>query len=135
MKFVNERPRNDGKTVLLVEDEAPIRLLMRHILVEAGYNVLLATDGVEGQQKLIAYGERVDLLLTDLSMPGISGFELAQRAKLLQPRIKVLYASGSEGFFPDLRSEGLLLMKPFTVEELLAAVAGALQENAETLIQ
>ena len=135
MKFVNERARNNGKTILLVEDEAPIRLLMWHILVEAGYKVLVATDGVEGQQKLISEGGRVDLLLTDLSMPGLSGFELGQRAKVLRPEIKVLYASGSEGFFPDLRSDGSLLMKPFSVDELLEAVSGALMDRAETLIQ
>jgi CheY-like chemotaxis protein len=124
MKFTDKIIAADAasKTILLVEDEAPTRLLMWHILEQAGYQVLLASDGIEGLQKLTA-AIHIDLLLTDLSMPGMSGVELAQHAQRLLPHLKVLYASGAYDRFPEIDRAVGCLIKPFTVDELLEMVA------------
>jgi CheY-like chemotaxis protein len=123
MRFTDKINFNDltPRTILVVEDEAPVRLLIGHILVQAGYKVILGSDGVEGLQKLTA-NSHIDLLLTDLSMPGMSGVELARRARCSRPDLKVLYASGAYDRFPEIDRAIGCLVKPFTVQELLEAV-------------
>src|SRR3954469_14247173 len=105
--------------ILLVEDEAPVRLLMWHILNRARYTVFLATDGVDGLRKLSEAG-RIDLLITDLVMPGMTGIQLARHAREIVPLLKVIYASGSQDCFPETRADIKCLVKPFTVEDLLS---------------
>lgn len=112
-------------TILVVEDEAPIRLLIWHILNQAGFRVHLATDGVEGLRKLSQTGS-IDLLITDLSMPGMTGLELARHAVEILPALKVIYATGSQYCFPQTHADVTCLLKPFTVDELLTAVDHAL---------
>jgi CheY-like chemotaxis protein len=112
-------------TILVVEDEAPIRLLMWHILNHAGFRVHLATDGVDGLRKLSQIGS-IDLLITDLSMPGMTGLELARHAIEILPSLKVIYATGSQHCFPQTHADVTCLIKPFTVDELLQAVDHAL---------
>jgi CheY-like chemotaxis protein len=112
-------------TILVVEDEAPIRLLIWHILNAAGYTVHLATDGFDGLRKLSQIGV-IDLLITDLSMPGMTGIELARHALEITPNLKVVYASGSQHCFPETRADITCVTKPFTVDELLRAVDQAL---------
>ena len=87
-------------TIFVVEDEAPIRLLMSHILDGAGFHVHLATDGVDGLRK-ISQIRAINLLITDLSMPGMTGLELARHALEILPSLKVIYASGSQYCFPE----------------------------------
>ena len=124
-------------TILVVEDEAPIRLLIWHILDGAGFRVHLATDGVEGLRKISQIGA-IDLLITDLSMPGITGLELARHAVEILPSLKVIYATGSQHCFPETRADITCLIKPFTVDELLRAVDQALHGHcraaAEALV-
>jgi CheY-like chemotaxis protein len=119
---------NHGKRILLVEDEAPVRLLMAHILNQAGYTVFLATDGVDGLRKLSEIAE-IDLLITDLAMPGITGLQLARHACEILPSLKVAYISGSQDCFPETRSDIKCLTKPFTVEELLKVVRDSLDQD------
>ena len=84
------------ETILLVEDEAPVRAVTRQLLERNGYRVLEAADGptalalVDGD----AGGAQVDLLLTDVIMPGMSGRELARRLQSLRPSLRVLFMSG-----------------------------------------
>jgi CheY-like chemotaxis protein len=113
------------KTILIVDDEAPIRLLMSCILRQAGYHVLVAHDGIEGAQR-IQSAERIDLLLTDISMPGMNGVELARVARSARPGLPVVFASGSLDCFPDTTHHLRCLAKPFTASELIGAVEGAL---------
>jgi signal transduction histidine kinase len=83
-----------SETVLLVEDEAELRELLAEVLEDNGYTVLKAGDGAEAAT-LCAERERViDLLLTDVVMPGMSGRELVDRVQPLRPAMKVLYMSG-----------------------------------------
>lgn len=116
-------------TILVVEDEAPIRLLIWHILNASGFTVHLATDGFDGLRKLSSIGA-IDLLITDLSMPGMTGIELARHALAITPELKVVYASGSQHCFPETRADITCLTKPFTVDELLRAVDQALRCSA-----
>jgi two-component system, cell cycle sensor histidine kinase and response regulator CckA len=116
------RPRDANPiTILVVEDEAPVRMLMKHILEQAGYDVSLASDGLEGLQ-WIANHPRIDLVVTDLSMPGMNGVDFARHASSSRPELKFLFVSGVFGDFPDRDQSVPCLVKPFTVEEILQAV-------------
>src|SRR5207245_2016629 len=83
-----------NETILLVEDEAPLRLLLRNVMENAGYHVLDAGDGAEALRKWERHAESIDLLLTDVVMPLINGHELATRLTRIAPRMKVIYMSG-----------------------------------------
>ena len=124
-QFADRSEANFQTRILIVEDEAPIRLLMWHILNQAGYTVFLAMDGVDGLRKLSEAGH-IDLLITDLAMPGMTGTQLAQHASEILSDLKVIYASGSQDCFPETRADVQCLKKPFTVDELLRAVRAAI---------
>src|SRR6266540_5639138 len=85
-----------SETILLVEDEAPVRAVTRQLLERNGYTVLEASDGpaalalVDGA----AVSRHIDLLLTDVIMPGMSGRELADKLKARRPNLGVLFMSG-----------------------------------------
>ena len=127
-QFANRSEANFQTRILLVEDEAPIRLLIWHILNQAGNTVFLATDGVDGLRKHSEAGQ-IDLLITDLAMPGMTGLQLARHASKIVPDLKVIYASGSQDCFPETRADIQCLKKPFTVEELLQTVRSAIQSD------
>ena len=82
------------ETVLLVEDEETLRTLCERILGELGYTVLPAGNGAEAIALARKYGDRIDLLLTDVVMPGMNGSELATQLVLHHPEMKVLFMSG-----------------------------------------
>jgi two-component system, cell cycle sensor histidine kinase and response regulator CckA len=85
----------DGtETILLVEDEESVRDLCVQILERLGYTVLQARDGAEAIAKARGYGDRIDLLLTDVVMPGMNGSELATQLVPHHPGMKVLFTSG-----------------------------------------
>jgi len=110
-------------TILLAEDEALLRELGETILRQAGYNVLTAPDAKELMSLLNGYSENIDLLLTDIVMPGLSGQELAHLARARWPRIRVLYMSGySDEELESLLRDSAFLQKPFTPSELMAKV-------------
>jgi signal transduction histidine kinase len=82
------------ETILLVEDEQAVRSLTKRILESAGYTVLQAGNGSEALALLDRHGSPIDLLLTDVVMPGMNGRELATRIASVRPQMKVLYTSG-----------------------------------------
>jgi CheY-like chemotaxis protein len=82
------------ETVLIVEDEGILRNLCVQILEQLGYRVLQARNGAEAIAKAQGYGDRMDLLLTDVVMPGMNGSELATQLVLHNPKMKVLFTSG-----------------------------------------
>jgi DNA-binding response OmpR family regulator len=108
-------------TILLVDDDLDLREVVAAILSEPGYTVLTASDGYEALRVLV--DRVVDLMITDVQMPGISGFELARQAKLMRPRLHVIYLSGRasrpDGMGPTY---GALVRKPVRAGELLAIV-------------
>jgi PAS domain S-box-containing protein len=118
-------PQPGSETLLLVEDQADLRLLLRRILQTQGYTVLEAASGEEAIA-LATDRHDIDLLITDIIMPGMRGWELSQKLSVLHPKLKVLYISGHTD--TDLISEGALLdggiflEKPFKPEVLLSKV-------------
>jgi two-component system, cell cycle sensor histidine kinase and response regulator CckA len=117
----------DRPTLLLVEDEPALRHLIVTMLTETGYAVLEAANGLDAIAVAERHGGPLDLLITDVVIPRLSGPELAQRLRRLRPGLEVLFMSG----YNDSRlvSRGVedanvnLLVKPFTPDELFAAVA------------
>jgi PAS domain S-box-containing protein len=111
-----------SETVLLVEDEESVRGLVRETLVSKGYRVLEAENGQSGLAVAAAHDGIIELVITDVVMPGMSGRELADQLVAIRPEVKVLYLSGytedtivSEG---TIESGKAFLQKPFTLQGL-----------------
>ena len=107
-----------AKTILVVEDEAPTRKLIGLILRQAGYAVLEAGDGETARDVYRGNRGKIDLLLTDISLPGTTGCELAAHLQESEPDLTVLFMSG----MPQPNVTGPFLRKPFGVAELLRRV-------------
>jgi PAS domain S-box-containing protein len=123
------------ETVLLVEDEEPLRRLTRRILESRGYTVLDAANGHEAIRVLATAQTRVDLLLTDVVMPGMGGRELVERVIPVYPWLRVLFMSGyTEDTMLQHRIAELgiaVVEKPFTRDDLALAVRYTLDRVAE----
>lgn len=118
--------------ILLVEDEPTVLKVAARILREAGYDVLEAKEGEEGLRVATREIGRLDLLLTDVVMPQLSGPELALRVRELCPKLPVIFCSGylAGALDGQLTSGQTILAKPFTSSELLAAVSTAISPVA-----
>jgi nitrogen-specific signal transduction histidine kinase/CheY-like chemotaxis protein len=115
-------------TILLAEDEPLLRELGETILQRAGYSVVTAPDTAALAGLIRTYNDRIDLLLTDVVMPGMSGPELARLAKSRWPEVRVLYMSGyADDDLQELQGEFAFLQKPFTPSELTAKIAEVLR--------
>jgi two-component system cell cycle sensor histidine kinase/response regulator CckA len=118
------------ETILVVEDEEALRTLTRTCLESNHYSVIEAPNAAVALDLAENYGSRIDLLLTDVVMPGMSGRELANRLLALRPEVKVLYMSGYTSDLIDqqgiLDRDTVLLEKPFSLHSLLAKVHHAL---------
>jgi CheY-like chemotaxis protein len=110
------------QTILVVDDEEVICYLMARMLSEEGYRVLTAPDGFEALRILAGAAAPVDLLLTDLMMPGMTGEQLARCAAGLLRAPRFLFVSGFSPALADRRLPGPLLPKPFARADLLALV-------------
>lgn len=111
------------RTILFAEDEPLLRELGETILSQAGYKVLTAGQPQQLLSFLDQYSGSIDLLLTDVAMPGLSGQELARLARVRWPGIRVLYTSGySNDELDGLMQDAGFLQKPFTPTELMAKV-------------
>jgi PAS domain S-box-containing protein len=122
--------RGGNETVLLVEDESQVRRLVFEVLQARGYKVLSAKDGLEALPLEENYPARIDLLITDVVMPGMSGRELAQRVTSARPDTKVLFISGYADdavLRHGVTGPGTaFLQKPFALEDLLQRVRALL---------
>src|SRR6266576_2538845 len=121
-----QQVRGGDETVLLVEDAAPVRTLARRSLEARGYRVLEAADGPSALQLSARHLDGIDILVTDVVMPGMSGRELAERLAPERPSMKVLYTSG---YTDDaMVRQGVLsagvafLQKPFVPDSLARKV-------------
>jgi PAS domain S-box-containing protein len=120
-----EAPAAQGETILVVEDEAAVRRLTSRILLREGYTVLEAANGQEALETWEAHPGEIDLLLTDVVMPGMSGKELAEELG-----IEPVFMSGyTDDVMLRHGVEGLrLVQKPFDAQTLLGTIRGALDD-------
>jgi CheY-like chemotaxis protein len=121
------------ETILLAEDEPAVRAAARRILGHAGYTVIEARGGDDALRLADAHAGKIDVLVTDLVMPGMSGKQLAERICQRRPGIEVVYMSGyvEEGIARHgvLDKDVRFLPKPFTRADLLARVTEALMTS------
>jgi two-component system cell cycle sensor histidine kinase/response regulator CckA len=117
--------------VLLVEDEAVVRLTVRHHLEELGVEVLEAGDAIEAQRLLRCHSGRIDLLMSDVVLPGMRGTALAERVQHQHPGLRVLFMTANPELL-DAEQDGQptapILRKPFGRDELVQVLAGLLSE-------
>jgi DNA-binding NtrC family response regulator len=115
-----------GWTILVVDDEPRIRSLVKSVLERHGHRIIEASDGVEALRVWERSPESVDLLLTDIVMPGMDGLDLAQHLSSRSPRVRVLYMSGKceiEAVQEQIRRRGFgFIRKPFDIDNLSLAV-------------
>ena len=128
-----EIPRGNGEVILIVEDEFMVLEIARIALDKLGYKVLEADSPSKAMEVVSDYAGKIDLLLTDLVMPEMSGKDLSGELIEIYPEIKTLYMSG---YTPDkVLSHGILgkdmhfIQKPFTVESLARRVSSALKKQ------
>jgi CheY-like chemotaxis protein len=126
-------PIGNSATILLVDDDEPVRRLVQHILTEQGLQILEASDGAEALQVASAYAEPIDLLLTDVIMPKVNGLALAQRLLHERPGIGVLYMSGNveKSILLAKHPESIVLQKPFTAGALITNVRQMLASKGQ----
>jgi len=125
---------SDGEVVLVVEDEPVVRALIVEVLVELRYNVLEAADGPTGL-KILQSLRRIDLLITDIGLPGLNGRQIADAARVQRPTLKVLFMTGyaetaavSDGF---LQKGMAMITKPFAMDALTARIREVIEGGTE----
>ncbi len=123
-----------SETILLVEDDDQVRTLAGRILGRLGYSVIAEPSGPAALARLERDGTPIDLLLTDLMMPGMTGNEVADAVRTLRPDVKVLYVSGFVGGLGGgdnaIRETQPFLQKPFSPPDLARAVREVLDRSS-----
>lgn len=124
-------PRARGELILLVEDEASVRNLLSTVLLNHGYEVMTARDGVEGLSHFRKHLDKIALVITDINMPKSNGRNFVEQLRALHPGMPVLFMSGLEsngsGRDPGpRRSKDPFLLKPFKPASLLNSIHGLL---------
>jgi len=121
------------ETILLVEDNSEVRSLLRKMLARLDYQVLTAKDGLEGKALFESHEGKIDLLLTDVVMPGLGGIQLAEQLTSLDADLKVLLVSGHHeeilAFDQQYKANIKMLNKPFAVDRLATEVSLLLSES------
>jgi len=116
--------------ILLAEDDAATRDLVQRALALDGHDVIVTQDGAEALEQLQGGAGRIDLLISDVQMPGVDGIELVEKAIEVAPKLRIVLMSGFAGEFG--RAEHLkgkiarVITKPFTLEQMRGAVKGVL---------
>ena len=115
-----------GETVLVIDDEPTVRMLISEVLVDLGYTALNAADGAEGLQVLQS-NQRIDLLVTDVGLPGgLNGRQVADAGRSLRPDLKVLFITGyahNALLWEEHLETGMhLLTKPFSMDDLASRI-------------
>ncbi len=130
-------PSRGAGTILLVEDEESLRTLTRSILEQGGYTVLEACNGMEAVAIAADNSGPIDLLLTDMVMPGMDGRSVAEKVGQLYPGIRVAYMSGYTGFSTQEAASlnAVIIAKPFTRNILLQKLSEALEPEQNPVPQ
>ena len=115
-----------GGTILLAEDNEPIRRLAMQTLRHAGYTVVSVENGLEAVDRFTRDHDQIDLLFLDVMMPGLGGFEAARQCRFIKPEIPVIFASGyaadSVNDGENIPSGALMLQKPYRVDRMLRLI-------------
>jgi CheY-like chemotaxis protein len=126
--------RRGNETILLVEDEPMVRELSRQFLEEYGYRVLTAANGRDGLEVFQDFPDRIDLIVTDVVMPQMSGRELVEKARQLRPNTQVLYMSGftddAIGRHGVIADDFCFIQKPFSPDALARKVREILDSSS-----
>lgn len=129
---VGEIPRGAGETVLVVEDEQTVRDLIVEVLHDLGYKTLQAGDGLSGL-RVLKSSVQIDLLVSDVGLPGLNGRQLADQARETRPNLKVLFITGyAEGAATPsgfLDPGMAMITKPFAVDTLMSRIREIIQGN------
>jgi CheY-like chemotaxis protein len=118
------------KTVLLADDEPTVRLVLEKILRSAGFVVISAENGLKAQQLADRHDGEIDVLISDILMPGVSGFELARQLLAERPKTRVLLISGYMPEGVEFPAGWQFLRKPFTPGDLTQTVHSLLRVAA-----
>ena len=125
---------DDRPTVHVVDDEEDLRDIMRRMLERRGFATLVAGDPEQAIALCREHPGEIDVLVTDLGLPGVSGGELSRSATELRPAMRVVYISGlpKEMAVADglIEPDALLVKKPFSTELLIEALRSVLSEKA-----
>lgn len=104
-------------TILVVEDDAIVRMLIVDVLQELEFNVLEAEGGERAMELLEDKAQRIDLLMTDVGLPGMNGHELASKARAMHHKLPVLFASGYAETL-EVPDGMAVIGKPFSIDQL-----------------
>jgi PAS domain S-box-containing protein len=130
---VKEAPRGQGETILVVEDDATVRLILADVLEELGYEVLVASDA-RPAIPILQSDRRIDLMMSDVMLPHINGRKLAEIARATRPDLKVLFVTGyaeNATVRSDFLGPGMdMLTKPFALDALGAKVRAMIDQVA-----
>jgi signal transduction histidine kinase/ActR/RegA family two-component response regulator len=126
-----QRPTLEAVTVMVVDDEPLVREVVIKILTRAGHQVITASTGEESVQKFEENGDRIDIVMMDLTMPGISGIQAAHEIRLLDPNIPIVISSGHTKERSNIDIPKLapleFLGKPFKANALLNALSRVIE--------
>lgn len=131
------KPLRGHETILLVEDDETVRALIREELRKLGYRIVEARNGIEACLVATPHMGKLQLLLSDIVMPGMSGMELARHLRVIKPDLKILFISGYED---DIGIEAgdtevAYLEKPFTTESLAGTIRHLLDQTPKGQIR
>ncbi len=120
-----------SKTILLVEDDAQLRLLVKKTLEENGYSVVAAADSTFASAAARMRGGIIDLILADINLPGLTGGEYADYLRTINSNLKIVYMSGApvqdSDVMKHLRGDtAFFIAKPFELKDLLLTIQRAL---------
>lgn len=116
--------------VLLVEDDEGVRSIIADILSDDGFEVLEAGNGDEALRHLTSTPP-IDILVTDLRMPGMTGWEVARQVRMVLPDVVVIYATGYVEAMEPPMTGSMFLLKPYRATQLVAAIRALTGEAAD----
>jgi CheY-like chemotaxis protein len=125
----DRHPRGHGETIMVVDDEAPIRDITRQTLEAFGYRVVTAADGAEALALYARQGDRIDAIITDIMMPVMDGATFIHAVRRLNPHVRIIAASGltaNGGHTATVSGIHHFLPKPYTADAMLRALRAAL---------
>ena len=121
------------ETILLVEDEEALRDMLRLILKSKGYKVIIAQDGSEAIKKYKLHKDEIDIVLTDMGLPEMTGLDMYKKMKKIRTNVKAIFASGF--FEPDIKAKIMkagakgFVQKPYSQDEILRILRKVLDKK------